>query len=130
MRRALQELTLLVTVVVIALAVWFVISDAETREVETRLGFSLTVEVLDLASDLAVVGEPLPVSVTVVGREGDVDAARPEEFEASISLRNRVAGQHSVPVRVETTNGDVRVRAVLPETVVVRCKRRLSAKCR
>ena len=119
MRRALQELTLLATVVAIALAVWFVISDAETREVETRLGFSLTVEVLDLASDLAVVGEPLPVSVTVVGREGDVDAARPEEFEASISLRNRVAGQHSVPVRVETTSSDVRVRAVLPETVVV-----------
>ena len=119
MRRAAQEATLLITVVVLALVVWFVIADAENREIETRLGFSLQVEVIDLGSNLAVVGDPLPVSVTVVGREGDVESARPEHFKATVSLRNRSAGRHSLPVRVEAVEGDVRVRAVQPEAAVV-----------
>ncbi len=119
MRRAIQEATLLISVVALALSVWFVIADAENREIEARLGFSLEVEVSDLASDLVVAGEPLPVTVTVAGREADVEAAQPDQFEATISLRNRVAGRHSLPVRVETVSGDVRVRAVLPETVTV-----------
>lgn len=119
MRRAAQEATLLVTVIVLALAVWFVIADAENREIEERLGFSLQVEVQGLASNLVVAGEPLPVTVTVVGREDDLEAARPEHFLATVSLRNRAAGRHSLPVRVEAVEGDVRVRAVQPETVVV-----------
>ncbi|MYA02895.1 MAG: hypothetical protein F4038_05030 [Chloroflexi bacterium] len=119
MRRAAQEATLLITVVVLALVVWFVIADAENREIETRLGFSLQVDVIDLGSNLAVVGDPLPVSVTVVGREEDVESARPEHFKATVSLRNRSAGRHSLPVRVEAAEGDVRVRAVQPETAVV-----------
>lgn len=109
----------MITVVVLALAVWFVIADAENREIETRLGFSLQVEVTGLGSNLVVVGDPLPVSVTVVGREDDVESARPEHFKATVSLRNRVAGRHSLPVRVEAVEGDVRVRAVQPETAVV-----------
>ncbi len=119
MRRAAQEATLLATVIVLALAVWFVIADAENREIEERLGFSLQVEVQGLASNLVVAGEPLPVTVTVVGREDDLEAARPEHFLATVSLRNRAAGRHSLPVRVEAVEGDVRVRAVQPETVVV-----------
>ena len=119
MRRAAQEATLLVSVVVLALIVWFVIADTENREIETRLGFSLQVEVRDLGSDLVVASEPLPVTVTVVGREADVEAARPEHFLATVSTRNRPAGQHSLPVRVDRLEGDVRVRAVQPETVVV-----------
>ena len=119
MRRAAREATLLITVVVLALVVWFVIADAENREIEARLGFSLQVEVIDLGSDLIVVGEPLPVTLTVVGREADVESARPEQFRAVVSLRNRAAGRHSLPVRVEAIEGPVRVRAVQPETVVV-----------
>ncbi len=119
MRRAAQEATLLATVVVLALIVWFVIADTENREVEIRLGFSLQVEIRDLGSDLVVASEPLPVTVTVVGREAEVEAARPENFLATVSMRNRAAGQHSLPVRVDALEGDVRVRAVQPETVVV-----------
>ncbi len=119
MRRAAQETILLITVAVLALVVWFVIADAESREIESRLGFSLPVEAQELGSDLVVVGDPLPVTVTVVGREAEVAAARPEHFRASVSLRNRVAGRHSLPVRVETLEGEVRVRAVQPETAVV-----------
>lgn len=119
MRRAAQEATLLITVAVLALVVWFVIADAENREIEARLGFSLEVEVDDLGTNLVVVGDPLPVTVTVVGREDDVESARPEHFMATVSLRNRAAGRHSLPVRVETIEGDVRVRAVQPETAVV-----------
>ena len=119
MRRAAQEATLLITVIVLALAVWFVIADAENREIEERLGFSLQVEVRGLGSNLVVAGEPLPVTVTVIGREAELQAARPEHFLATVSLRNRAAGRHSLPVRVEAIEGDVRVRAVQPETVVV-----------
>ena len=119
MRRVAQEATLLITVVVLSLVVWFVIADAENREIEERLGFSLQVEIRDLGTDLVVAGEPLPVTVTVVGREADVESARPEHFHATVSLRNRAAGRHSLPVRVEALEGDVRVRAVQPETAVV-----------
>ncbi len=119
MRRAAQEAGLLVSVVVLALIVWFVIADTENREIESRLGFSLPVEVRDLGSDLVVASEPLPVTVSVIGREADVEAARPEHFLATVSMRNRVAGQHSLAVRVDRLEGDVRVRAVQPETVVV-----------
>ena len=119
MRRAAQEATLLITVVVLAIIVWFVIADAENREIEARLGFSLTVEVEELGSNLVVVGEPLPVTMTVIGREADVESARPEHFHATVSLRNRAAGRHSLPVRVEALEGEVRVRAVQPETAVV-----------
>lgn len=119
MRRVAREATLLAAVVVLALIVWFVIADTENRVVEIRLGFSLQVEVRDLGSDLVVASEPLPVTVTVYGREADVEDARPEHFTATVSMRNRSAGQHSLPVRVDTLEGDVRVRAVQPETVVV-----------
>ena len=105
--------------VVLAIIVWFVIADTENREIEARLGFSLTVELEELGSNLVVAGEPLPVTVTVFGREADVESARPEHFKATVSLRNRAAGRHSLPVRVEALEGDVRVRAVQPETAVV-----------
>ena len=55
----------------------------------------------------------------MIGREPDVEAARPEHFRATVSLRNRSAGRHNLPVRVDTLEGDVRVRAVQPETAVV-----------
>ena len=58
MRRAAQEATLLITVVVLAIIVWFVIADTENREIEARLGFSLTVEIQELGSNLVVAGEP------------------------------------------------------------------------
>ena len=119
MRRAVQEATLFATVAVLALVVWFVIADTENREIEARLGFSLPVVVEELGSNFIVADDPLPVTATVFGREADVEAARPEHFEATISVRNRVAGRHSLPVRVEAVEGDVQVRAVLPETAVV-----------
>ena len=119
MRRLGQEATLFFTVTLLALIVWFVIADTENQEIEARLGFSLEVEVTDLGTDLAVTSDPLPVTVTVIGREPDVEAARPEQFRATVSLRNRAAGRHNLPVRVDALEGGVRVRAVQPETAVV-----------
>ena len=114
-----QEATLIATVIVFALAIWFVITDTENREIEERLGFSLSVEAINLASNLAVGAEALPVSVTVVGKRADVEAARVEDFRATVDLADRAAGRHSLPVRVESLNADLRVRAVLPETAAV-----------
>ncbi len=117
--RWLQEATLLATVIVLSLAVWFVIVDAENREVEQRLGFSLSVGVINLAADLAVANEPLPVSVTVIGRQEDVDGVAPENLEATIDANGRARGRHSLPVRVRSLIEGVRVRSVQPETAVV-----------
>ena len=80
MRRAVQEATLLITVVLLALVVWFVIADTENREIEARLGFSLQVEVRELGTDLVVAGEPLPVTVTVVGSRSGRRIGAPRAF--------------------------------------------------
>lgn len=117
--RWLQEATLLATVIVLSLAVWFVIVDAENREVEQRLGFSLPVGVINLAADLAVANEPLPVSVTVIGQQEDVDGIEPEDLEATIDANGRARGRHSLPVRVRPLAEGVRVRSVQPEIAVV-----------
>ena len=120
MRRAVQEATLLITVVLLALVVWFVIADTENREIEARLGFSLQVEVRELGTDLVVAGEPLPVTVTVVGREADVESRAPRAFP-----RKHFATQPTrlddivCPCESKRLEGDVRVRAVQPETAVV-----------
>ena len=114
-----QEATLLGTVVVLALVVWFVITDAENQEIEQPLGFSLPVRVLNLASSLASANDPLPVSVTVVGKRSALESVSPDDFSATIDARGRAAGQHSLPVRAESLREDVRVRAVQPETAVL-----------
>ena len=119
MRRIVQEATLLATVVLLALAIWFVIADTENREIEERLGFSIAVGVRNLASDLAVASEPLPVTLTVIGRRADLDGAGPDDFLATVDLSGRPAGRHNLPVRVESLDDQVRVRAIQPETAVV-----------
>ncbi len=119
MRRIVNEATLLATVVLLAVAVWFVIADTENREIEERLGFSIAVDVRNLASDLAVASEPLPVTLTVAGRRADLDNARPDDFEATVDLSGRPAGRHNLPVHVSSPNNSVRVRAIQPETAVV-----------
>ena len=119
LRRWASEAALIITAVALALAVWFVIADAQNREIEQRLGFSLAVGVINVASDLAVANEPLPVSVTVAGREEDLAAAGPDDFAAAVDLGGRAQGRHSLPVRVESLLDGVRVRSIQPETAVV-----------
>ena len=117
--RIAQEATLLGTVIVLALVIWFVITDAQNREFEQPLGFSLPVSVINLPSNLAVAGEALPVSLTVVGTRSALDAVSPDDFSATIDAQGRAAGQYSLPVRAESLVEDVRVRAVQPETAVL-----------
>ena len=117
--RVVQEATLLGTVVALALVIWFVITDVQNREFEQPLGFSLPVSVINLPTNLAVAGQALPVSLTVVGTRGALDAVSPDDFSATIDARGRSAGQHSLPVRAESLVEDVRVRAVQPETAVL-----------
>lgn len=117
--RIAQEATLLGTVIVLALVIWFVITDAQNQEFEQPLGFSLPVSVINLPSNLAVAGEALPVSLTVVGTRSALDAVSPDDFSATIDAQGRAAGQHSLPVRAASLLEDVRVRAVQPETAVL-----------
>ncbi len=117
--RVVQEATLLGTVVALALVIWFVITDVQNREFEQPLGFSLPVSVINLPANLAVAGQALPVSLTVVGTRGALDAVSPDDFSATIDAGGRSAGQHSLPVRAQSLVEDVRVRAVQPETAVL-----------
>ena len=119
LRRIAQEATLLGTVIVLALVIWFVITDAQNQEFEQPLGFSLPVSVVNLPANLAVAGEALPVSLTVVGTRSALDAVSPDDFSATIDAQGRAAGQYSLPVRAESLVEDVRVRAVQPETAVL-----------
>ena len=119
LRRWSSEAALVFTAIGLALAVWFAIADAQNREVEQRLGFSLPVGVINTASDLAVANEPLPVSVTVAGRQEDVAAAGPDDFQVTVDLGGRARGRHSLPVRVDSLLDGVRVRSIQPETAVV-----------
>lgn len=117
--RVAQEATLVATVLVLALAIWFVITDVQNREIEQPLGFSLPVSVINLPANLAVAGDALPVSLTVIGKRSSLDAVSPDDFSATIDAQGRAAGQHSLPVRAESLIEDVRVRAVQPETAVL-----------
>ena len=117
--RIAQEATLVATVLVLALAIWFVITDVQNREIEQPLGFSLPVSVINLPANLAVAGEALPVSLTVIGKRSSLDTVSPDDFSATIDAQGRAAGQHSFPVRAESLIEDVRVRAVQPETAVL-----------
>ena len=117
--RIVQEATLIATVIASALVIWFVITDVENREFERPLGFSLPVSVVDLATNLALASDPLPVSLTVVGTRSALDAVSPDDFSATIDARGRAEGQHRLAVRAESLRDDVRVRAVQPETAVL-----------
>ena len=131
MRRAAQEAAMLAAVVVLALVVWFVIVDAENREVEFRLGFSLQVDVRDLGSDLVVAGEPLPVTVTVVGREADVEDAR---RRSTFWRRSRCATEPPDSTACRSACRRWRARSAFapcsPKRWSSPCSRASSAKCR
>ena len=103
----------------LALVIWFLVTDAENEVVEQPLGFGLAVEAVNVPVDLATAGRIPPVSIIIAGRETELEEVSVDDFPASIDLAGLAVGTHEVPVRVESLDGDVRVRAVSPEAVVV-----------
>ncbi|MCZ6707451.1 MAG: CdaR family protein, partial [Chloroflexi bacterium] len=103
----------------LALVIWFAITDSENELIEQQFGFSLAVAQRSVPADLVTANRIPPVSITIAGRENDIDALSVGDFSASIDLGGLAVGVFDVPVQVVSRNDDVRVRAVTPATVEV-----------
>ena len=113
------HLTLFAAAVGLALVIWFAITDTQNAIVEERLGFDLTIEVVNVGSNLATASRIPPAVITIAGRRDDVDQATADDFVASVDLAGLAAGSHQLAVRVRSQDDDVRVAAVSPPSVEV-----------
>ena len=103
----------------LAVVIWFVIADAQNETIEEHLGFAVPVETVAVPTDLATASRVPPVTITVSGRESDVERAAADDFRVLIDLSGLSAGTLQVPIQVQSLNGDLRVRSVTPEAVAV-----------
>ena len=113
------HLTLLAAAVGLALVIWFAITDTQNAIVEERLGFDLTIEVVNVGQNLATASRIPSAVITIAGRRDDVDQAIADDFVASVDLAGLAAGSHQLAVRVRSQDDDVRVAAVSPPSVEV-----------
>lgn len=111
--------TLVAVSLVLALLIWFLITDAQSGTVEEPLGFSLTVRAVNTPSGLEPANRFPTALITVVGREPDIAAVTAEDFAARVDLTDLAAGSHVVPVGVDSLTDDVRVRSVAPQSIEV-----------
>ena len=117
--RLRRDLALLITAVALAIVIWFVITDSENETIVAPLGFALTVQALNMPSDLAIASRIPPAQIEIAGREDDVNVANPDDFTATVDLAGLPAGTHEIPVSIDSQDGDVTVRSVLPQAVQV-----------
>ena len=118
-RRVANNLFLVAISVVLALVIWFLVTDSQLETVEERLGFGLAVEVVNTPNGLAPANRLPTASITIAGSDSDVQAVIADDFVATVDLAGLAAGSHDVPVRVQSLADGVRVRSVTPESVEV-----------
>jgi YbbR domain-containing protein len=112
-------LTLFAASFLLALVIWFAITDSENEFVEQPFGFSLAVEAINVPSDLLASSRIPPVAITIAGREDDLQQVSVDDFVAHVDLAGFDVGSREVPIVVRSLNGDISVRAVAPSTVEV-----------
>jgi YbbR domain-containing protein len=118
-RRVASNLFLAATSVILALVIWFLVTESQLATVEERLGFGLAVEVVNTPNGLAPANRLPTASINIAGSESDVQAVIADDFVATVDLAGLQAGAHDVPVRVRSLADGVRVRSVTPESVEV-----------
>ena len=118
-RRLASNVTLAAVSVLLALVIWFLVTDSELETVEERLGFGLAVEAVNTPNGLAPANRLPTASITIAGSESSVQAVIADDFVATVDLAGLEAGSHNVPVRVRSLADEVRVRSVTPESVEV-----------
>ena len=118
-RLVASNLFLAATSVILALVIWFLVTESQLATVEERLGFGLTVEVVNTPNGLAPANRLPTASINIAGGESDVQAVIADDFVATVDLAGLPAGAHDVPVRVRSLADGVRVRSVTPESVEV-----------
>lgn len=118
-RRLANNLFLAGIAVVLALVVWFLVTDSQLETVEERLGFGLAVEAVNTPNRLAPANRLPTASITIAGSDEDVQEVIADDFVATVDLAGLAEGTHEVPVRVQSLADGVRVRSVTPESVEV-----------
>ncbi len=119
LRRSGGVLSLMLASTGLALVIWFLITDSGNEPIEEPLRFALTIESVNIPSGLATASSIPTAAITISGRPDEVERVTIDDFEASINLAGLREGTHEIPVRVRSLDGDVRVRSVAPESVVV-----------
>ena len=118
-RRLRGAITLFAASFLLALVIWFAITDSENEFVEQAFGFSLTVEAINVPANLLASSRIPPVAITIAGREDDLQEVSVDDFMAHVDLAGFEVGSREVPIVVRSLDGDISVRAVAPSTVEV-----------
>lgn len=121
--RSLRENTGLAAVsVVLAFGIWIVVIEADNPTRTRVIPEDIPVEPINVPANAAVV-EPVPsVRVRVAVNDDTFAALKPADFIATVDLEGLTVGTYeSLPVQVRPRAGvgNVRVEAVLPETIAV-----------
>ena len=118
-RRLRGALTLFTASFLLALVIWFAITDSENEFVVQPFGFSLAVEAINVPADLLASSRIPPVAITIAGREDDLQEISVDDFVAHVDLAGLDVGSREVPIVVRSLNEDISVRGVAPATVEV-----------
>ncbi len=120
--RSVRENSGLATMsVVLAFALWILVTDAENPTQERVLPVDIPVETVNLPDDVAVAGELQPVRLRVKVAEDVFDSLTEADFEATVDLEGLTVGEYELPVEVRTltSRGGLRIETVLPERITV-----------
>jgi YbbR domain-containing protein len=108
--------------VVLAFGLWAWVTYESDPETTRTLG-GMTVTLENLANNLEVVGDPPVVDITVQGPQSIVGPLERETVVARVDMEDiEETGEYELDVNVDVPSG-IRVRDVLPETVVIEVDR-------
>ncbi len=100
-------------------SLWALITIERNPPRTDSFGRLIPVQVVNLADDLAVLGEIDPVEVRITAPLDSWDRLREDNFKATVDLSQAQAGEQKVSVQVRCTDRQVRVLSVHPSTVSV-----------
>ncbi|MBM3451011.1 MAG: hypothetical protein FJX78_08570 [Armatimonadetes bacterium] len=102
--------------VLVAVLIWYIVVAGQNPEIERT--FAVDLRVRGVAADLQVVQALAKVDIRVRGPRTEMTAAGAESFYAFVSVAGADAGQHRLPVGVNTPP-DLRVLSTRPEEALV-----------
>lgn len=107
----------------IAFGVWFVVQDVENPRVEGEVPFpdeqGITVEAVNVPEGV-VITDIRQIRVRVEARQDDLADLHADDFRAIVDVSGIRAGTtQRLPVRIESKPGNVRLLAIIPDTVEV-----------
>jgi len=100
-------------------SLWALITIERNPPRTDSFGRLISVKVVNLADDLAVLGEIDPVEVRITAPLDSWSRLREDNFKATVDLSQAEAGEQKVSVQVKCTDRQVRVLSVHPPTVSV-----------